>query len=212
MFKRISRSLALAAVILSLIALPAFAVGQSEAAVEEQTIVWNDVHSAASGEAMREIAALFEERNPGYKVELNISEHESAKTQVRLWVTADKGPDVIGWQSGNYRFHQFTRAGLVHEITDLWESNNFDNLLNIPRESVSVDGKVYAVTTYRCAGYGFFYNKEVWAEHGYEEPATWDEFIALGEQMKEDGLTPLAVGTRQHAWTTGAWFLFQLQD
>ena len=59
---------------------------------------------------------------------------------------------------------------------------------------------------YRCAGYGFYYNKEVWAEHGYEEPATWDEFIALGEQMKEDGLTPLAIGVRKHVWKTGDMF------
>jgi ABC-type glycerol-3-phosphate transport system substrate-binding protein len=141
----------MAAVMLVLFGLPLLASGQSEGAAdgEQQTIVWNDVHSGTDADAIRAVAQMFEEQNPGTTVEVNISEHESAKTQVRLWVTADSAPDVIGWQSGNYRFHQFTRAGMVRDVTSIWDEKGFDDVLTISRESVSVDGTVYGVPMWR---------------------------------------------------------------
>jgi len=38
------------------------------------------------------------------------------------------------------------------------------------------------------------YRMSVFEENGYEIPTTIDEFKALGDQMKEDGLVPLALG------------------
>lgn len=48
---------------------------------------------------------------------------------------------------------------------------------------------------------GIFYNRDLFAENGYEVPETWEEMIALGEQMQEDGYVPFAVpGSLREVW------------
>jgi multiple sugar transport system substrate-binding protein len=37
-----------------------------------------------------------------------------------------------------------------------------------------------------------FYRKDVWAAKGYTVPTNWDDFVALCDKMKKDGLTPIA--------------------
>ncbi|RKX97259.1 MAG: carbohydrate ABC transporter substrate-binding protein, partial [Spirochaetes bacterium] len=37
------------------------------------------------------------------------------------------------------------------------------------------------------------------------EPATWDEFLEVGETLKSNGITPVAIGTK-YLWTAGGWF------
>jgi multiple sugar transport system substrate-binding protein len=57
--------------------------------------------------------------------------------------------------------------------------------------STGDDGKQYFVplTTYPWA---IFYRKSVFKEKGYEIPKTLDQLKSLGDQMKKDGLVPIA--------------------
>ena len=41
-----------------------------------------------------------------------------------------------------------------------------------------------------------FYRPSLWAERGYEPPATYDQWVALSKQMQADGLTPIGFGAR----------------
>jgi raffinose/stachyose/melibiose transport system substrate-binding protein len=43
--------------------------------------------------------------------------------------------------------------------------------------------------------HGFFYNKDKFDEYGLEEPTTKEEFMNVLETLKENGETPLAMGT-----------------
>ena len=36
------------------------------------------------------------------------------------------------------------------------------------------------------------YRKSLFEDKGYTVPTTWDEFVALADKMKADGLIPLA--------------------
>ncbi len=39
-----------------------------------------------------------------------------------------------------------------------------------------------------------WYSPKVFAENGYEIPETWDDLIALQDQMKTDGIAPWCIG------------------
>lgn len=39
---------------------------------------------------------------------------------------------------------------------------------------------------------GFWYNKQIFADNGIEEPKTWDELLAAGKKLKEAGIAPIA--------------------
>jgi raffinose/stachyose/melibiose transport system substrate-binding protein len=65
-------------------------------------------------------------------------------------------------------------------------------------EYVPLDG-VYAVP-YMSNAAGVLYNKDMFEENGWEIPTTWDEFIALCEEIQETGIYPLYFGYKD-TWT-----------
>lgn len=69
-------------------------------------------------------------------------------------------------------------------------------------ETVTYDGKVMAfpMKAYSFAG-GVFYNKPVFEKLGVEIPTTWDEFLAVCEQIKGEGMVPIGRSDSED-WTT----------
>ena len=62
--------------------------------------------------------------------------------------------------------------------------------------STGHDGEQYFVPIYNYP-WVVIYRKSLFEEKGYTVPATWDEFIALADKMKADGLVPLAFGDKR---------------
>ena len=65
------------------------------------------------------------------------------------------------------------------------------------------DGKVYlgpiSTAAFTCAG--MFYNEELFTQAGIDSfPATWEEFYACCDKLKEKGITPLALHTEGTGW------------
>lgn len=65
-------------------------------------------------------------------------------------------------------------------------------------EFIPVDG-VYALP-YVANAAGILYNKDMFEEHGWEIPTTWDEFIELCETIQDTGIYPLYFGYKD-TWT-----------
>ena len=57
---------------------------------------------------------------------------------------------------------------------------------------------------------GMFYNTKVLADAGMTKmPATWDEFLALCKTLKEKGIAPIALGSKNR-WPAQFWFDYLL--
>jgi multiple sugar transport system substrate-binding protein len=85
----------------------------------------------------------------------------------------------------------FAAQGLLADIGDVWDKigGNFNDATK--SLSKGLDGKYYFVPIYNYP-WVVFYNKSVFAAKGYKVPTTWDDFVALAKQMKNDGLIPIA--------------------
>ena len=53
------------------------------------------------------------------------------------------------------------------------------------------EGQTYGIP-FSYSVYAVWYNKNMFAEHGWQPPRTWDEFFALSEQIRAAGIWPLA--------------------
>lgn len=60
-------------------------------------------------------------------------------------------------------------------------------------EQGTFNGKVYALN-YAYVVYGLWYSGKLFRDRGWTAPATWAEFVALLDRMKEAGLIPYAYG------------------
>jgi multiple sugar transport system substrate-binding protein len=167
------------------------------------TLVINtDMSDPAPKAAFEAVIAGFKAQNPDIEVKWNEFDHEGYKTSIRNFLTADP-PDVAAWYAGN-RMAPFVQAGLFEDVTDVWTANGLDDQLKSAAASMTIDGKKWGVP-YTYYQWGIYYRQDIFDRLGIAEPKTWDELVAASAKLKENGVTPFAIGTKA-LWPTGGWF------
>lgn len=144
----------------------------------------------------------FRAANPDINVTVNITDREAHKTAIRNFLSAD-APDVTSWYPGN-RMAPFVEAGLFEDVSDLWEEQGFGETLAAIKPTMTMDGKQWGVP-YTYYQWGVYYRKDIFDKLGIAEPATWDEFLAASAKLKENGITPITIGTK-FLWTAAGVF------
>lgn len=152
-------------------------------------------------EAASYFDALEEEFNATHDdIHLTIDSPNDATTILRTRFIREDYPDIIGI-GGDINYSYYIDAEILADISD------YDGLKNIKQsyldidealKIVPVDG-VYAVP-YVANAAGILYNKDMFEEHGWEIPQTWDELIALCDEIKSEGIDPFYFGFRD-TWT-----------
>ena len=108
-------------------------------------------------------------------------------------------PDVAGLP-GPAVLQQFAQDG---ELVDLSTFMDMDQLTEAYDQSwldlASHDGGLYGLFTKVAVKSLVWYSPPEFEEAGYETPESWDEMIALSDQMVEDGTTPWCIGLESGA-------------
>ena len=143
-------------------------------------------------EIWNQIAAAFEEEK-GVDVELNIS----SELDKDLTKSIQKGdfPDVVYYNLGQKSGFTETmlKEGAIADITDVFDDELKGKLLDGITDGTDAqpyaDGKIYLAPIFYTPT-GFWYNKNLIGEgKQYELPTTWEEFFALGDKAKADGVS-----------------------
>lgn len=150
------------------------------------------------------IVKQFEEKHPNIDVVLSTVAHEDFKQALRAYLTASTPPDVLTWFAGN-RMRFFVNKGLIMDISDLWEQEGWNETYPKGfRALSSVGGKQYFLPHFYY-WWAVYYNKSVFNQYNLEPPETWDEFLEVCETLKQNGVTPVTIGTK-FRWTAAGWF------
>jgi ABC-type glycerol-3-phosphate transport system substrate-binding protein len=176
-----------------------------EKQVEKKLVIYNSMHGdPMPREADEELVQMFEEKYPDVDVVHSIVAHEDFKQAIRAYLTASTPPDVMTWFAGN-RARFFIDKGLIMDISDVWEQEGWnEDYAKGFRALSSVDGKQYFVPT-SWYWWAVYYRPSIFAQYGLEEPKTWDEFLQVCEILKQNDVTPIAIGTK-YRWTAAGWF------
>ena len=161
-----------------------------------------DKSGVAPKAAIEALIAGFKAANPDVNVTLNNFDSEAYKSAIRNFLTANP-PDVVTWMAGN-RMAPFVKAGLLEDVTSLWEEEGLNDSLRSAASSMTIDGKKWGVpfTYYQ---WGIYYRKDIFEQHGIAVPATWGELTAASQKLKSAGITPFAIGTKA-LWPAAGWF------
>lgn len=159
--------------------------------------------------AFNEQVAKFEEVS-GIKVKESPVGHEDFKTDILVRAAGNSLPDVFSYWAGA-RVDFIVKSNSLRAIDGMWGSEKLDSVVAKPiADSATLyDGKRFLVPfNYHYAG--MFYNKKVLADAGMTAPpATWDEFITLCKTLKEKGVAPVALGSKNR-WPAQFWFDYLL--
>lgn len=153
-------------------------------------------------EAVDAFEAIEEKFNATHDdIHLTIESPNDAMTILKTRFIREDAPDIIGI-GGDVNFSSFIDSDMLMDISDY---EGLDLIKQAYRdidkdlEYVPEEG-VYAVP-YVANAAGILYNREMFKEHGWEIPETWDEFIALCDEIQSEGIMPLYFGFKD-VWTT----------
>lgn len=206
--------------ILSALVVSTLFAGCGNSAPKEEGKETENVATTTTEEKVLKIAALeggrgvahweklvekFEESHEGVKIELTAA--SNLEEVIRPQIQGGNIPDLIYLATGRPEglTETFINEQALHDLSNVME-------MTVPGEDVKVkdkilegfldtsstapygDGKTYLAPLFYSPT-GLFYNKGLFEEKGYEVPKTWDEFFALGDKAKADGISLFAYPT-----------------
>jgi len=133
-------------------------------------------------------------------IHLKISSPNDATTILKTRFIREDYPDIIGI-GGDINYSYFVDSGILADLSD------YEGLSEVkPAYLDIIEGLEFVPTEgtyglpYVANAAGVLYNKDMFAEHGWEIPQTWDEFISLCEKIQNEGIQPLYFGYKD-TWT-----------
>lgn len=185
--------------------------GGDEGGDGEVTLTW--WHNGTTGplpEVWEEVAQEFEAANPGINVEqTGYQNEELQRTLIPNALAAGDPPDLFQvWPGGELR-DQVENGYLMpldDEIPETIES------VGATINPWQVDGQTYGVP-FTFGIEGFWYNTELFEQAGIDAPPeTLDELVDAVGQLKDAGITPIAVGAGDKWPAAHWWYQFALHS
>ncbi len=133
------------------------------------------------------VANRYHEQHPNVTVEMiyqpasNITVNEYAKTLL----ATGQFPDVMVMTTPS----DYVSAGALLALDDQDVDIVADQYIS------KIDGGIYVVP-YKVQVGGVWYNKDMFAEHGYEVPETWADFEKICDGFLADGIVPNVMGLK----------------
>lgn len=146
----------------------------------------------------------FEDAHPNVDLQVVAATSEDYKKNLKGWLDADDGPDVLYWYGGE-RLKQYARDGKLLELTQFWHQNKFSDYF--PETALSVvssQNSIYALPI-SAFSWGIYYNQDIFDLYGLAPPQNWAEFLVICQKLKDSGVIPIALGSYEK-WTLAAWF------
>lgn len=180
--------------------------GKKDASSDGKTVLKFAAFEGGNGtEIWEKIADAFEKSHENVEVELEMSS-ELDKDLTKDFQNGDI-PDVVYYNLGQPSGFTETmlKENAIADLSDVFDEELTSKLVGGITENSAAqpygDGKVYlAPITYTPTG--FWYNKDLFGEGKYTLPTTWEEFFALGDQVKAEGKSVFTYPTTGYFDTT----------
>ena len=164
--------------------------------VEASQEIVNNIPYAFSEENI----AAFEEQYPEIKVELVLNPDAQNTSIIQTKLASGQPSDLICYNKVSAE----NELEVAKNCVDLSDEPFVENLAD--KEILTApDGKIYGFAfAVKTGGMGVVYNKDLFEEKGVEIPKTYEEFLAVCENLKKQGITPF-YGPFKDVWTFQMW-------
>ncbi len=166
---------------------------ETEASGEAVTIrVFSNLADRTTGQGFVE-QTLFDnymKENPNVTIQVETLDDEAYKTKFKAYASGSDMPDLINaWGQPSF-LNEIIDAGLLAELNqDDYADYGF---ISGSLDGFSKDGKLYGLAR-NTDVMGFYYNKVLFEENGWEVPTTYTELLALSSKISDAGLIPCSM-------------------
>ena len=133
-------------------------------------------------------------------IHLTISSPNDASTILRTRFIREDYPDIIGI-GGDINYSYYVDADILADVSDYPGMADVKESYIDILEALEITPKdgTYGVP-YVANAAGILYNRDMFEEHGWEIPESWDELMTLCEEIEAEGILPFYFGFRD-TWT-----------
>lgn len=173
-----------------LAALPVLTLATTGRATAQDEVTINVLSMDQAGmtpEELDEIAARFEEMNPGVNIETNYVLYDGLHDLLVTSISSDPPAfDVV--LVDDIWFAEFADAGWILDVTDRITPDMREGIFEAAWDITTVNDVVYGMPWLLDQKY-FFYNSRMLEEAGFDAPPrTWEELETQAKAMKEQGI------------------------
>lgn len=131
----------------------------------------------------------YMKENTNVIIKVEALDEEAYKTKFKAYAMEGM-PDVVSiWGQPSF-LDEVLKAGVLAELNQ----DDYADYGFIPgsMDGFMKDGKLYGLPRNTDVN-GFYYNKKMFEDNGWEVPATYDELLALAKKINEKGIVPVAM-------------------
>ncbi|MFJ4999032.1 ABC transporter substrate-binding protein [Microbacterium sp. NPDC088619] len=152
-------------------------------------------------EFMTELVAQYNSSQDKVRVEIDTS----GVDVVSASFVRGNPPDIM-LANYNYEIARFVQRCALTDLSETEAASTIrDDLQPLMEQYGSCEGRTSALP-YSVMGASVIYNREIFEQQGLEVPQTWDELLAVCDQLKEAGIDPF-YATFKDDWTVAqGWY------
>ena len=133
-------------------------------------------------------------------IQLTISSPNDAMTILRTRFIREDYPDIIGI-GGDINYSYFVDAQILADVSEYEGLKDINQgYLDIAESLELVPTQGTYIVPYVANAAGILYNRDMFNEHGWQIPETWEEMMSLCEEIKAEGILPFYFGFKD-TWT-----------
>lgn len=175
---------------------------------ENKLSLWSINPGTPFGDLTDRMVDEFSRKSPATPLESVHFTNNYYKFKLRAAFEKHQAPDLFhNWGENSIR--AYVEAGRITAL-DTIEDQLKSIFLPISLEPVTFDGKLYGVPFSGLAGVFFWYRKDLFQQLDLKPPQTWQEFLAVGETLKQNAIIPIALANK-NKWP-GSFFYMYLVD
>lgn len=158
-------------------------VPQESAAQQEIRYMIGQPEDAADLDLIKQDLKKFESENKGITVKLDVIPSDTVRTVLQTQLRSGEGPDVFGYDTGPGFAGALAKAGLLYDLTDAYAEKDWP-IYDFAKDRVTFDGKIVGVPS-QIEEVGLFYNKDLFAKHGIDQPTNLEELRAAAKKLAD---------------------------
>lgn len=144
--------------------------------------------------------AAFEELYPNITVEMVLNPDAQNTSILQTKIASGQPSDIVCYNKVSAE----NELEVVKNCVPLTDEPFVERLVD-KDVLTAPDGNIYGfAAAIKTGGMGVVYNKTMFEEKGLSVPTTYDEFLAICETLKADGITPF-YGPFKDVWTFQMW-------
>lgn len=160
---------------------------QGTEARENVTLKWS-----AWDPEPKEFIKAFNDSHPDTKVEYEMLSSDQYINIINVRLLSGEGPDIFGSRFPS-NYDTLIKDGNILELTGKPFLNNIEP--SALAQVTTADGKVYGFPS-STLWYLVYYNKDIFKKYNLQLPTNWEEYVAVCEELKKNGVAPQIQGMK----------------